>query len=246
MIVADLPSLERSILESVRASISSYDASHDIDHILRVYALAVSIANGEGVVDANTLFIIRLSALLHDVGDAKYSDSETAADEAVSAILRTHGIEGDVVAAILHTVGGVSFQKEVAVKGAAPRIGSDGARAEPTEMPLALRIVQDADRLDAIGAVGIARCFTFGAARARPLYGSADLDAAACAMSLERALTPAECASRNATTLGHFWAKLLRLQTMMKTTTGARLARERHAFMESFLSQFVAEVKGER
>ncbi len=131
------------------------------------------------------------------------------------------------MSAVVAVIDGVSFKGELKRAGdAAP-------------LPLEVAVVQDADRLDAIGAIGIARCLTFGGARHRVLYDPevppiADLTHEAYSKS-----------STNATTINHFYEKLLKLQSMMKTAAGRRTAEGRHKFMEAYLHQFFAEWSGE-
>lgn len=234
-----LSSLESSIFEEVRVQLEGYDASHDIAHIKRVLACANTIAEKEGV-SGEALLVVRLAALLHDVGDSKYAGSEDAAETMIRKILQEKGVEESLSTKILQVVDRVSFHKEIDA--------ASGATAKPLQedVQLALAIVQDADRLDAIGAVGIARCFTFGGARGRSLYSEDILKPEVRSDLLGRDLTVEEYKKASENTLGHFYAKLLRLKGMMKTETGRELAEGRHAAMASFCDQFLAEVAGER
>jgi uncharacterized protein len=230
-----LTALETRIFEAVRSSLAGYDASHDIAHIQRVLANANSIATADKATPA-VLTVVRLAALLHDVGDSKYAGSESA-EVMISKILQEQGVDEKLSEAILTVVDRVSFHKEI-----------EGAALPPLEADVAhaLAIVQDADRLDAIGAIGIARCFCFGGARNRPLYDDKILDPAVRKDLLERDLSVEEYKKASENTIGHFYAKLLKLKSMMKTEAGRKIAEQRHQAMEAFCEQFFAEIAGER
>lgn len=212
------------------------------------------------ITDADSLHIIALGALLHDVADRKYSGSDTANEEAAGAILTavvravqlrgvaasyhppTHpppppplqGASERVRRGVLAVIAGVSYNSEVG-----------GAVASP-EFVRETAVVQDADRLEAVGAIGIARCLTYGGAKKRPLYDADDLDAGKRDALLARTLTKEEYAAHSETAVGHFYAKLLRLRGMMKTASGRAVAEQRHAFMVAFLEQLFGEIAGER
>lgn len=213
--MAALSPLEEAVLAKVREALAGYDASHDIAHIKRVFANAVAIAKGEGLVDEEVLQIVRLAALLHDVGDAKYSDGEDAMKEGVSRILLDVGVSKASTDVIIAVIDRVSFRKELA---AAAGAAGCAAVVEPSAVVVtATQVVQDADRLDAIGAVGIARCFSFGGAKGRAFYNDEMLDAPTRASILAKEdLTVEEYTAHSTTTVGHFYAKLLRLTGMMK------------------------------
>jgi uncharacterized protein len=214
---------------AVRAALAANDASHDFDHIDRVRKVALTLAAAEGVADAETLVVIELGALLHDLADWKYSGSDSASADAARTVLTDAGASPAVIARVLDIVNGVSFSTELAAGAGAPL------------PPLEVRLVQDADRLDAIGAVGIARCFTFGGAKHRPLHDPA-VPPLGAGLSKEAYRDPA----RVHTSINHFHEKLLTLKDRMKTPAGAAMAAQRHAFMEAFLAQFLAEWDGKR
>lgn len=144
------------------------------------------------------------------------------------------GVSPDDANVICSIIDAVSFNSELG--GAAP---PDGYIPETGA-------VQDADRLEAIGAIGIARCLMYGGAKKRPLYGPRDLDAVECARIRDAKLTKEEYALYSETTVGHFYAKLLKLKDMMKTAAGRACAQQRHDFMLTFLDQLCAEINGER
>jgi uncharacterized protein len=146
---------------AVRSALKDNDASHDFSHIDRVVRNARTIASAEGVVDSREMFTVLMGALLHDISDYKYSGSDTSGAEAASKVLAAAGVNAEVATDIIEIVNGVSFSHEIGTpsEGSAHRV-----------LPRTVAIVQDADRLDAIGAIGIARCFTYGGAKGRPLY----------------------------------------------------------------------------
>ncbi|MCG7343076.1 HD domain-containing protein [Sporosarcina sp. ACRSL] len=200
-----------NVTERVIEIYRQFDASHDFNHILRVMKNAEDIART--LPEAN-LSIIRLAVLLHDIDDPKYNSvSNVSARE----LLHTAGVEDELAIQVLETINSVSFnggneEEIVSIEGA---------------------IVRDADRLDAIGAIGIARTFAFGGARGRKLYDTDEI--ARGKMSEE------EYRSKDTASVTHFYEKLLLLKNLMVTEEGKRLAEERHAFMISFLEQLKAE-----
>ncbi|KAI5368168.1 Putative HD/PDEase domain-containing protein [Septoria linicola] len=194
--------LYQNIYKYVQEYMSRYDASHDFNHILRVLSLARYILAEETKARPTKHFdqqAVILGALLHDVGDEKYIQPGENAEQLVSALLSKNGCPPKDVAKIALMVENVSYTNETK----RPQLVKAHINSHPE-----LAIVQDADRLDAIGAVGIGRVFAFGAAKApdRGLQGSID----------------------------HFDEKLLRLESMMKTGTGKRLARERTDRLKMF------------
>jgi uncharacterized protein len=243
MTTAPLSKLESAVLEAVRSELAAYDASHDIAHIMRVFSNAAAIATGESVTDVEELLVIRLAALLHDVGDSKYSGSEEATAHMVRKILEEQGVSKATTERILEVVDRVSFRKEIAAAAAA-----SGAPAPVDEVvERALKVVQDADRLDAIGAVGIARCFSYGGAKGRHFYSDDDLSPEFReGLLAKKELTVDEYQRYSASSVGHFYAKLLRLRDMMKTGTARAIADGRTHYMREFLEQLFGEVAGAR
>lgn len=200
----------RVLVESIY---NQYDASHDVDHIDRVMKNAEKILLTESTADE---LVVRLAVLLHDVEDAKY---EFMHDATIKEILVKIGASSDVMERVISTVESVSFNG-----GHAKDITSiEGA------------IVRDADRLDAIGAIGIARTFAFGGARGRKLY---DLEEEA-----RRSMSANEYRTKETASVTHFHEKLLLLKELMVTSEGTRLATERHDFMVSFLHQLKKEIE---
>ncbi|MDN4608691.1 HD domain-containing protein [Sporosarcina highlanderae] len=189
-----------------------FDASHDFDHILRVMRNAEAIA---GTLPEANMAIVRLAALLHDVDDPKYKmvNHITALD-----LLQSSGVDDETTFRVLETIKSVSFnggneEEIVSIEGA---------------------ILRDADRLDAIGAIGIARTFAFGGARGRKLYDADEI--------VRTTMSESEYRSKNTSSVTHFYEKLLLLKDLMVTEEGTRLAEERHVFMLDFLEQLKREV----
>ena len=233
---AAYPDTRDAIAADVRAILASNDASHDFGHIDRVRAMALKLAR-DGVaqdglaLDAAATQVIELGALLHDVADYKYTGSDEANASVATELLRKHGAPEGLIARVLRVVDSVSFSGELAGKGAAG-----------DELPLEACIVQDADRLEAIGAIGIARCFTYSGAQKRPLHYPATPPLPPGGLTKDAYRDP----SRVHFTINHFYEKLVTLRDHMKTAPGRRVANGRHAFMEGFLHQFHAEWASER
>ncbi|ARF13139.1 HD domain-containing protein [Sporosarcina ureae] len=191
---------------------NKFDASHDLDHINRVMKNAEKILATEPGADE---LVVRLAVLLHDVEDAKYKEvHEATTVELLEKIGATQQITDNVISAI----DSVSF--------------SGGNAKDITSIEGA--IVRDADRLDAIGAVGIARAFAFGGARGRKLYDQQE--------EARKDMSVSEYRKKETATVTHFHEKLLLLKELMVTREGTRLAKERHDFMEDFLHQLRKEI----
>ncbi|PIA64182.1 hypothetical protein AQUCO_00201456v1 [Aquilegia coerulea] len=208
----------------VESAMKGNDASHDASHAFRVRDLALSLAQEEGLASSpQTIQIVELAALLHDIGDYKYV-RDPSKGEIVEKFLEEECVDESERMRILNIIKRMGFKEELTQK-------ING------ELSLEFRVVQDADRLDAIGAIGIARCFTFGGSRNRVLHDpnvQPRLD-----LSKEQYMKKDE-----QTTLNHFYEKLLKLKDLMKTKAGQRRADKRHKFMEEFLKEFYEEWDG--
>ncbi|KAM5566399.1 hypothetical protein ABKV19_014868 [Rosa sericea] len=215
----------RKAEELVVKSMKGNDASHDPAHVWRVRDLALSLAREEQALSSNSdsMQIVELAALLHDIGDYKYL-RDPSEDKLVEHFLIDSGIEESKKTKIIKIINGMGFKDEL-------------AGLTNSDLPLEFGVVQDADRLDAIGAIGIARCFTFGGSRNRVLHDPniqprSDL-------SKEKYMKKEE-----QTTVNHFHEKLLKLKDLMKTKAGRKRAEKRHKFMEEFLVEFYEEWDG--
>ncbi|KAJ3335154.1 hypothetical protein HDU93_006331 [Gonapodya sp. JEL0774] len=207
----------------VRDELKSVDGSHDFSHIDRVRSVALRIARAEGA----DLVVVELASLLHDIKDYKYSGSEEAGPIAVKEFLVEKKCHQDLVEKVVGIVEGIGFKTSLAN-------GTGGAQLSKS---LELAVVQDADRLDAIGAIGIARCFTFGGTRHRPIHEQGD------GPRDPGALTVAQYADKNrGSSVAHFFEKLLLLKDRINTCEGKRIAIERHNYMLDFLARLGREL----
>ncbi|KDO52745.1 hypothetical protein CISIN_1g027623mg [Citrus sinensis] len=208
----------------VERSMKGNDASHDASHVWRVRDLALSLAREEGLAsNPDSMEIVELAALLHDIGDYKYL-RDPSEEKIVENFLEDEGLEESKKMRILNIIKKMGFKDEIA--------GLANAEFSPE-----FGVVQDADRLDAIGAIGIARCFTFGGSRNRVLHDPAIKPRSD--VSKEQYMKKEE-----QTTVNHFHEKLLKLKDLMKTEAGQRRAEKRHKFMEEFLMEFYEEWDG--
>ncbi len=200
------------------------DASHDFHHIERVWKVAVQIALSEGIDRHSDLMeTIEVAALLHDVEDHKYSTGGDEGGVVERFLLNTINYNPVKVGEILQIIDGVSYSKEAAA------VTGDGVVNPPS---LALRIVQDADRLDAVGAIGIARCLTFGGAKNRSLFHVGDYVGD----------DKHEKVKVSNTTINHFFHKLLKIKDKMKTAEGRRIGEERHLVLIQYLRHLFGEM----
>lgn len=208
-----------SITEDVRKKFEGEGTGHDWWHIKRVTQLAVRIGTEEGA-DAT---VVELAALLHDIDDWKFNGGDDeAGSRAAALLLKKHGADDALTETVCDIIDRVSFK---------------GAGVKDDMPSLEGRCVQDADRLDALGAIGIARAFAYGGSKARPLY---DPNVKPVLHATKKAYISSE-----GTTLNHFDEKLFLLKDRMHTATGKRFAEQRHARMKEFYDQFLNEWNGE-
>lgn len=204
----------------VKQKLENAEAGHDWFHMERVYKNALLIAEGETC----DLMIVKLGALLHDIADSKFNDGdETVGPKVARDFLESQNASEETIEHVVNIIENISFK---------------GGNFEKKFTSKELEIVQDADRLDAIGAIGIARTFNYGGFKNRQLYNPT--------IDPKLNMTKEEYKKSEAPTLNHFYEKLLLLKDKMNTETGKRIAQERHKFMELFLSQFYAEWDGEK
>ena len=208
-----------AVAAEVRRRFEGEGSGHDWWHIDRVWKMARRIGQEEHA----DLFVVELATLLHDIADWKFhGGDETVGPRVTREILTAQGVPQDVIAHVAEIV---------------ETSGYKGGVAKPGMRTLEGACMQDADRLEAIGAIGIARTFAYGGHKGNPMY--------------DPEITPTEFASKEAyakhkgTTVNHFYEKLFKLKDRMNTATGKRLALARHRFMEEFLERFYLECKGE-
>ncbi len=199
----------------VKEKLENEFSGHDYFHTLRVFNMATRIAKSEGA----NLEIVQLSALLHDVDDRKISPETYENQANARGFLATNGVDDDTIELICQIIREISF-------------GSNNERPSTLEG----RCVQDADRLDAIGAIGIGRAFAYGGNHNRHMYHP-DLPP-----SLN--MTKEEYRKSESTTINHFYEKLFKLTALMNTPTAIQIAQEREEYMKSFVSTFLDEWDG--
>lgn len=204
----------------VKVSLEGAEGGHDWWHTYRVYRNAMEIASGE---EADKL-TVGLGALLHDIADAKFHNGdETVGPQKAKSFLKSIAVPQDQIDQVVDIVKNISFKNSL-------------EKPIKTEKSIALQIVQDADRLDAIGAIGIARAFNYGGFRHRALYDPE--------IEPETNLSKEAYKNSKSPTINHFYEKLLKLKDQMNTATGRKLAAERHEYMLEFLEQFYKEWHG--
>jgi uncharacterized protein len=204
----------------VKEKLKKAEGGHDWFHIERVFKNAISIAEGE----VCNVIVVKLAALLHDIADSKFHNGdETIGPKIAREFLESENIDEATIQHVIHIIENISFK---------------GGNTERLFSSIELDIVQDADRLDAIGAIGIARAFNYGGFKNRPLYNPN--------IAPNLRMSKEEYKNSEAPTLNHFYEKLLLLKDKMNTETGKQIAQERHQFMMTFLSQFYAEWDGEK
>jgi uncharacterized protein len=211
--------IDKTIL-FVKQQLENAEGGHDWFHIERVYKNALLIAQEEDC----DLMVVKLGALLHDIADSKFHDGdETIGPKTARTFLESENVDELTIVHVINIINNISFK---------------GGNFEKKFSSKELKIVQDADRLDAIGAIGIARTFNYGGFKNRPLYNPAIIP--------NLNMSKEEYKNSDSPTLNHFYEKLLLLKDKMNTKTGKKIAFERHRYMENFLSQFYAEWDGEK
>ncbi|MGM9927454.1 MAG: HD domain-containing protein [Bacillus sp. (in: firmicutes)] len=209
---------QKEIIELTRAFVKERlygeGSGHDWWHIQRVCNLATYIARKEEA----DLFIVEMTALLHDIEDWKFVDAEQGKPILTEQFLQSLSLSQETIAAILNIIQTMSYK---------------GGVVDSTQQTIEGKVVQDADRLDAMGAIGIARAFAFGGNRNRQMYDPSIKPASF--QTLE------EIKSAENHTINHFYEKLLKLKDRMNTDTAKEIAEKRHTFMEQFLDEFYEE-----
>ena len=204
----------------VKQQLENAEGGHDWFHIERVYKNALLIAREEE--DCN-IIVIKLGALLHDIADSKFhGGDESIGPKTARTFLESQNVKEEIILHVIAIIENISFK---------------GGNFEKKFNSKELEIVQDADRLDALGAIGIARTFNYGGFKNRALYNP----------NIQPNMSMNKEAYKNSEspTLNHFYEKLLLLKDKMNTETGKKIAQKRHDFMITFLAQFYAEWDGE-
>jgi len=216
--------MQQGIIEKtasfVKVELTNAEAGHDWFHIERVWKTAKKLASEESA----DIFIVELAALLHDIADAKFHDGdEEIGPQKAGDFLKTLGVQPEFIFHVQQIIRHMSY------KSSFDKSGFNSIEME---------IVQDADRLDAIGAIGIARAFTYGGYKNRELYNPE--------IKPNPHQTKEEYKNTKAPTINHFYEKLLLLKDKMNTKSGKEMAAQRHAFMLQYLNQFYAEWNSEK
>lgn len=205
----------------VKEQLKNAEGGHDWFHTLRVYNNALLISKNEDV----DVFVVSLGALLHDIADSKFHDGdETVGPKIAREFLFKQNVDSSIIEHIIKIIEHISFKNSI--------------EKNSNFISKELEVIQDADRLDAIGAIGIARCFNYGGYKNRPLYNPD--------IKPNLNMTKAEYKTSKAPTINHFYEKLLVLKDRMNTKAGKQIATERHAFMELYLKQFYNEWEGKK
>jgi uncharacterized protein len=204
----------------VKKELANAEGGHDWFHILRVFNNALLISKNENV----DRLVVALGALLHDIADSKFhKGDETVGPKKAREFLFKHDVDSVVIEHVVKIIENISFK---------------GGNESQKFRSLELDVVQDADRLDAIGAIGIARCFNYGGFKNRVLFDPA--------VKPNLKMTKEEYKASTAPTINHFYEKLLLLKDKMNTKSGRQIAEKRHQFIELYLNQFYAEWDGEK
>ncbi|MBN1113397.1 MAG: HD domain-containing protein [Bacteroidales bacterium] len=210
--------IQRTV-DFVKEVLANAEGGHDWWHIYRVWKLSKQIAQTE---NANN-FVVELGALLHDIADSKFNQgNEEIGPRKAREFLSSLNVDEDVIVHVENIILNISF------KG-----GNYAQKFKSVE----LDIIQDADRIDAMGAIGVARTFNYGGYKGRELYNPE--------IKPNLNMTKEEYKNSNAPTINHFYEKLLLLKERMNTATGKAMALHRHKFMEQYLNEFYSEWNGE-
>lgn len=214
------PDLISKTILFVKEKLENAEGGHDWFHIERVYKNALLISKNEVCKSG----IVQLGALLHDIADSKFHDGdETVGPRIAREFLESENVDEEIITHVVNIIENISYK---------------GGNFEKKFSSIELDVVQDADRLDAIGAIGIARTFNYGGFKNRALYDPN--------IAPNSSMTKEEYKKNDSPTLNHFYEKLLLLKDKMNTQTGKQIAQERHRYMEGFLAQFYAEWEGEK
>lgn len=216
-------------IKLVKEELKNAEGGHDWFHIERVFKNAILISIEEKV----DVFIVSLGALLHDIADPKFhKGDETIGPKIATKFLKSQQVDKKTITHVVNIINHISYKNSFDTETNLAQVKSKKFFSKELE------VVQDADRLDAIGAIGIARCFNYGGFKNRALYNPEILP--------NLNMTKEEYKNSDAPTINHFYEKLLLLKDKMNTKSGKRIALERHNFMETFLNQFYDEWNGNK
>jgi uncharacterized protein len=204
----------------VKKELKNAEGGHDWFHIERVFKNSILISKDEKV----DVFVVSLAALLHDIADSKfYNGDETFGPKKANEFLKKENVDSKTITHVINIIKHISFKNSF----------DKGIKIFTSKE---LEVVQDADRLDAIGAIGIARCFNYGGFKNRTLYDPEIIP--------NLNMTKEDYKKTTAPTINHFYEKLLLLTAQMNTSSGKKIAAQRHDFMEMYLTQFYDEWNG--
>ena len=215
----------RKTIEFVKQKLDNSEPGHDWWHIYRVWRLSKKIydkesRNNKEIRSEESETITELGALLHDIADYKFTNDESAGERVAREFLSSK-VNNKIIDKVVDIINNISFKGE--------------NYTQKVKFP-ELDIVQDADRLDAIGAIGIARAFSYGGFKKRKMYDPA--------IKPKRGMNKEEYVKNEGTTVNHFYEKLFLLKDKMNTETGRKIAEHRHQFMKRFLNEFFDEWEG--
>ncbi len=215
----EIDSLINKTIAFVQSKLKEFDGGHDWFHTERVWKLAKSICAKE---NAGNLLIIELAALLHDIADSKFHDGpESLGGDMAYDFMINEGVNKESATHVREIINQMSFKSRM---------------TEKSISSIEFQIVQDADRIDAIGAIGIARAFNYGGFKNRAIYDPEK--------PLQEYSTIEAYKKSDAPTINHFYEKLFLLKNLMNTETGKAMAEERHLYMEEFVKRFMKEWDG--
>jgi len=205
----------------VKETLKNAEGGHDWFHTLRVFKNSFLISKNEKV----DFFVVQLGALLHDIADSKfYNGDESVGPKLAREFLSSILVEKHIIEHVIEIIENISYNSS---------LDSSKTFKSPE-----LDVIQDADRLDALGAIGIARTFNYGGFKNRTIYNPDILP--------DLNMSKEEYKASTAPTINHFYEKLLLLKDLMNTKTGKQIAENRHIYMKGFLEQFYAEWEGEK
>ncbi|SDQ17161.1 HD domain-containing protein [Flagellimonas zhangzhouensis] len=212
--------LVQNTIDFVKKELENAEGGHDWFHIERVFNTSKLILKSE---QANEI-VVQLAAILHDIADPKFHNGdESVGPKVAQTFLKGQEVSENIIDHVVNIIKHMSFKNSLENNGKA-------------FSSIELQVVQDADRLDAIGAIGIARAFNYGGFKNRELYNPS--------IPPNLNMSKEEYKASKAPTINHFYEKLLLLKEKMNTVTGKKLAEERHQFMLAYLDQFYKEWNG--